>query len=124
MSKKCEVMAFNQPDEVKLRTREGKTLKVVTEFKYLGARVSSTEKDLKIRKGQAWAALHKLNPIWRSSCSLELKRRVFVALVESILLYGATSWTLSKSQERSLDGTYTNMLRKVILECDMEEQSS
>ena len=33
--------------------------------------------------------------------------------VESILLYGSDSWSLTKSLEKKLDGTYTRMLRKV-----------
>ena len=70
--------------------------------------------DIKVRKNQAWEALHKLNSIWKSNCSTALKRETFTALVESILLYGCTSWTLTKSQQKNLDGTYTNMLCKVM----------
>ena len=36
----------------------------------------------------------------------------FIATIESILLYGCESRALSKAQEKSLDGTYTMMLRK------------
>ena len=46
--------------------------------------------------------------------SLTLQRRFFVATIESILLYGCDSWTLSKKQEKSLNGTYTRMLRKAL----------
>ncbi|XP_073238052.1 uncharacterized protein [Porites lutea] len=38
----------------------------------------------------------------------------FIATIESILLYGCESWALSKAQEKSLDGTYTRMLRKAL----------
>ena len=30
---------------------------------------------------------------------------------DSVLLYGSETWTLTKAQEKSLDGTYTKMLR-------------
>ena len=44
----------------------------------------------------------------------ELKKKFFVATVESILLYGCEAWTLTKSMEKALDGTYTRMLRKAL----------
>ena len=31
-----------------------------------------------------------------------------------VLLYGSETWTLTKAQEKSLDGTYTRMLRMVL----------
>ena len=46
--------------------------------------------------------------------SRELKTRFFIATIESILLYGCEAWTLTESMERSLDGTYTRMLRKAL----------
>ena len=45
--------------------------------------------------------------------SKELKTRFFQATVESILLYGCESWALTTSLEKSLDGAYTRMLRKI-----------
>jgi len=33
--------------------------------------------------------------------------------IESILLYGSESWTLTKSLSKKLDGSYTRLLRKV-----------
>jgi len=113
-SSKTKVMTFNQPREVNLLTREGKKLDIVSEFKYLGSRMSSTEKDITARIQQAWRAMHKLNNIWGSNCSPKLKRETFVTLVESILLYGCTTWTLTRALEKRLDGTYTNMLRKAM----------
>ena len=44
----------------------------------------------------------------------KLKIRLFLATVESVLLYGSSTWTLTKSMEKSLDGTYTRMLRMVL----------
>ena len=60
---KTEVMAFNQPAEVELKSHNGSTIKVVSEFKYLGSYISGTDKDVKVRKALTWAALHKLNVI-------------------------------------------------------------
>ena len=52
--------------------------------------------------------------IWKSKTYLPLKRRLFVATVESVLLYGSESWTLNVKQQNSLDGQYTRMLRKAL----------
>ena len=40
-----------------------------------------------------------------------MKRSFFQAAVTSILLYGCTTWTLTKWLEKKLDGNYTRMLR-------------
>ena len=40
-----------------------------------------------------------------------MKRSFFQAAVVSILLYGCTTWTLTKWLEKKLDGNYTRMLR-------------
>ena len=40
-----------------------------------------------------------------------MKRSFFQAAVVSILLYGCTTWTLTKRLEKKLDGNYTRMLR-------------
>ena len=39
---------------------------------------------------------------------------LFSAAGESVLLYGSEAWTMTKVQEKSLDGTYTKMLRMVL----------
>ena len=40
--------------------------------------------------------------------------RFFQAAVTSILLYGCTTWTLTKRLEKKLDGNYTRMLRAIL----------
>ena len=45
-AKKTEVQAFNQTDSVKIQAKNGETLKVVDNFKYLGAWTESTEADI------------------------------------------------------------------------------
>ena len=42
-----------------------------------------------------------------------MKRSFFQAVVASILLYGCTTWTLTKRLEKKLDGNYT-MLRAIL----------
>lgn len=95
----------------KITTNAGNTLETVDDFVYLGVWVESTEHDTKVIKSKAWAACHKLKTIWKFNLSDRLKRRLFIATVESVLLYGSETWTLENRIEKGLDGCYTRMLR-------------
>ena len=44
----------------------------------------------------------------------KLKRSFFQAAVVSILLYGCTTWTLTKRLKKKLDGHYTRILRAIL----------
>ena len=44
----------------------------------------------------------------------KMKRSFFQAAVTSILLYGCTTWTVTKRLEKKLDGNYTRMLRAIL----------
>ena len=52
--------------------------------------------------------------IWKSDLTDKMKRSFFQAVVASILLYGCTTWTLTKRLEKKLNGNYTRMLRAVL----------
>ena len=84
------------------------------DFKYLGAWIDITWQDVKVRKGQAWSALNKMDKIWKSTLKRETKIGLFKATVEHVLLYGCETWTLTKKLNKSLDGCYTRMLRKAL----------
>ena len=43
-----------------------------------------------------------------------MKRSFLQAAVVSILLYGCTTWSLTKQMEKKLDGNYTRMLRAIL----------
>ena len=43
-----------------------------------------------------------------------MKHSFFQTAVVSILLYGCTTWTLTKWLEKKLDGNYTRMLRAIL----------
>ena len=106
---KTEVMPINTTATIK--TVEGKILKIVEDFKYLGAWVDTTARDIEIRKALAWAAIVKLDKVWQSNMSRSLKIEFFRATVEKVLLYGAEAWTLTETLEKRLDGCYTRLLR-------------
>ena len=105
-------MCFKKKGDIS--TLDGKSLKPVEQFTYLGSNISSTESDVNTRIGKAWAATNKLSVIWKSDLTDKLKRQFFQAVVVSVLLYGCTTWTLTKRLESKLDGTCTRMLRAVL----------
>ena len=109
---KTEFMCFNQKGDIS--TLDGTSLKLVDKFTYLGSSVSSTEKDIDTRLTKAWSAIDRLSIIWKSNLTDEMKRGFFQAAVVSILLYGCTTWTLSKRLEKKLDGNYARMLRAIL----------
>ena len=51
------------------------------------------------------------DPIWRSGLDIQLKLFFFRSVVESILLYGCETWSLTGALETKLDGNYTRLLR-------------
>ena len=50
----------------------------------------------------------------KSDLTDKMKRSFFQTAVTSILLYGCTTWTLTKRLEKKLDGNYTRMLREIL----------
>ena len=109
---KTEYMCYNQTGDIS--TLEGTPLKLVDKFTYLGSSVKSTEKDIETRLTKAWTAINRLSIIWKSDLTNKMKRSFFQAAVTSILLYGCTTWTLTKRLEKKLDGNYTRMLRAIL----------
>ncbi|MCP4494507.1 MAG: reverse transcriptase family protein, partial [Gammaproteobacteria bacterium] len=93
---------------------DGDGIELVDDFVYLGAWIASTEHDFKVRKAKAWAACHKMKKIWKSDLRRDLKIRLFQATVESILLYGSETWTITVSLSKRIDGCYTRMLRMAL----------
>ena len=109
---KTEYMCFNQAGDIS--TLDGTSLKLVDKFTYLGISVSYTEKDIDTPLTKAWTAIDKLLIIWKADLTDKMKRRFFQTVVVSILLYGCTTWTLTKRLEKKLDSNYTRMLRAIL----------
>ena len=76
--------------------------------------VSSTEKDIDTQLTKAWTAIDRLSIIWKSDLTNKMKRSFFQVAVVSILLYGCTTWTLTKRLEKKLDSNYTRMLQAIL----------
>ena len=77
--------------------------------------IFNTRIDIDTRRlTKVWIASDRLSVIWKSDLTDKMKRSFFQAAVESILLYGCTTWTLTKRIEKKLDGSYTRMLRAIL----------
>ena len=105
---KTEYRCYNKTGDIS--TLDGTSLKLVDKFTYLGSSVSSTEKDIDTGLTKAWTAIDRLSIIWKSNLTDKMKCSSIQAAVVSILLYGCTTWTLTKRQEKKLDGNYTRMV--------------
>ena len=105
-------MCFNQTGDNS--TLNGRSLKLVDKLTYLGSSVSSTKKDIGTWLTKAWTAINRLLVIRKSDLTYKMKRGIFQAAVVSIPLYGCTTWTLTKRQEKRLDGKYTRTLRAIL----------
>ena len=105
-------MCYNQTRDIPIL--DGAPLKLVDKFTNLGSSVSSTKKDIDTRLTKACTAINRLSIIWKSDLTDKMKRSFFQAAVVSILLYGCTTWTLTKRLEKKLDGNYTRILRAIL----------
>ena len=109
---KTEYMCYNQTGDIS--TLDRTSLKLVDKFTYLGGSVSSTEKDIDARLTKARTAIDRLSIISKSDLTDKMKRSFFQAAVVSILLYGCTTWTLTKRLEKKLNSNYTRILRAIL----------
>ena len=91
-------MCFNQTGDIS--TLNSSSLKLVDKFTCLGSCVSSTETDINTRLAKAWTSLY-------GSQTWAIKWNAFFTqiAVVSILLYGCTTWTLTKQMEKCLVAT-------------------
>ena len=109
---KMEYMCFNQTGNIS--TLNGSSLKLVDKFTYQGSSVSSTETDIDAWLTKAWTAINRLLVIWESDLTDKRKHNFFQAVIMLILLYGCSTWTLTKRMEKKLDGNYTKMLWAIL----------
>ena len=108
------MMRFNEDSINDMKSISGVSIEEVENFKYLDGWMKCCQHDVKARKAQAFLACHKLKKIWKSSMNREIKIRLFLVTVESLLLYNSETWSLISALTKSLDGAYTRMLRMAL----------
>ena len=79
---------------------ENQLVESVTKFTYLGSDVvsgSSSTPEVHRRIGLANSILGQLDGVWRNGrLRLNTKPRLYTSLVQSFLLHGSETWTLTK----------------------------
>ena len=96
-----------------LKTRDDE-IEPVENFQYMGSWISDSGHDFKIRKASAWIACNKMRKVWASKMARGTKMRRFRVTVDSVLLYGSETWTVTTKLEKSVNGCYTRMLRTAL----------
>ena len=109
---KTEYICFKQ--EGAIFTLSGKLLNLVDQFPYLSSKISSTENEVNICLVKAWKAIDRLLIIWKSDVSDKIKRDFLQAVAVSILLYGCTTWTLTRQIEKKLNWNNKGMPHGVV----------
>ena len=66
------------------------------------------------RRAKAWTAINRVSVIWKSDLTDKIKRSFFQAVIVSILLYGCTTWTLTKHMEKKLHKNAASNIEKVL----------
>ena len=72
------------------------------------------KKNIDSRLTKAWTAIDRFSIIWKSVLTDKMKSSFFQAAVVWVLLYGCTTWTLTKRLEKKLNGNYTRILRAIL----------
>jgi hypothetical protein len=113
---------MNDADEF---TLGGTKLEKVAEFSLLGSMqsddgLSSTAVQERIKK--ATKVFYGLKKVWRMELSNEVKGNVFRAMVKSVLLYGAATWTTTQGDIQALEGFQMVCVRSILRVSRLEHQ--
>lgn len=81
------------------------------DYTYLGTHVVNLEGQVKRRIGMAWNSIRKFRAFWDSKCPYNVKRQLFICLVQSGLTYGME--ILPDHLVDLLDAAYGRMLNYV-----------
>ena len=107
---------------------EGKPLKNVWSFVYLGSRFSADGDpltDVKARIASAMKTAGKMRNIWSSKwIPLPLKLRIYITSVCSQLTYGSEAWKLDAPTIRKLNGVNSRILHHITGKTIREEASA
>jgi len=104
-----------QPDTIIVN---GNHVDAASDFVYLGSSQSSDGQcrpDIQRRIGFASAVMSSLDNIWKNKrLSLSIKLHVFLALVQSVLLYASETWTLTVADSKTLDAFHMKCQRRIL----------
>ena len=113
---KTEVMVSNYEERRRIILR-GKTLSNVDSFAYLGMiqdKNAGSELAIEKRMEKASKAFGMLTSLWRSKIRWQIKGMMYVTMVRSILLYGASTWTTKADDFRALEVFEAGCVRRIL----------
>ncbi len=76
--------------------------------------ISDARATFQARRRLAWTAAAKLNKVFSSTISENLKVRLFQETVENELLYGCEDLSINKTLEKEIDGAHSALLRHAL----------
>ena len=97
--RKTKFVSYNQTGLIK--TLNAKAMKYVIHT----LATAYTEIDVKTPIVKACSGIDGINAVWKSSLPDDIKRDFFQGALETVLVYGSSSWTLTKKLEARFDGT-------------------
>ena len=114
---KTLITGIHNDEKVNIRV-DGSPLEQVKHFKYLGVIFTESvdcEREIKKRIGTATSTLARFDKIWKSrGIRLPTKIKLTKALVNSVLLYGCESWTLSPKLLRKIESFEMKVYRRLL----------
>ena len=115
-TEKTEFMSLNQPpSSTQQISLNGKHFKKVTDFVYLGSRMSSSYDDFKRRLGLAWKTFWNLEKLWKTNhISLRQKLDIFKASVISVFVYGSETWIINSTMVDKINSFATSCYRVML----------
>ena len=110
---KTEEIRLNaRPGDPPVRTAVGKAIGIVDNYKYLGTCLGkSWKEDFNRRKGLAWGIIRKYTQVWAAKAPMDSKHKLFQALVEPVLSYGAFTYPDLAEVNSVLHHSHARMLR-------------
>jgi len=115
--KKTKVIKVSRRGEGVINiTIDGEILEQVERFRYLGAFITSDvrcETEIKIRIGMAKNAFNQMKELLSKNLNKDIKKRIIKAIIWSVVLYAAETWTYRKEDTRRLEAFQMWVWRKM-----------
>ena len=100
------------------RQTDGETLETVTDFIFLGSRITVDDDCSHIIKRRLLLerkAMTNLDIILKSrDITLQTKVRIVKAMVSPVVMYGCESWTIEKAEHRRIDAFELQCWRRLL----------
>lgn len=102
--------------ETNLKLENNEEITAYNKYKYLGVELTNDGKDteeIKQRVSQGRRTIKRLNGIWwHEEISRGRKKKIYDAIIKSILLYGAETWRLMEADKRKMTAVEMDALRR------------